>query len=287
MITILRKRMTEDLRIRNYSIHTIDAYIRCVANFARHFGKSPDLLGAEQVRKYQIYLVEIKKASWSLFNQTVCALRFLYENTLDRPGMVKYIPFPKQEKKLPVILSFEELKEFFRSVHIPKHQTIVKLMYATGLRISEALSLMIEDIDSMRMVIRVRLGKGKKDRYVPLPPTLLDDLRRYWKAYRPEFWLFPGESGKLPLSGTALQRVVLKARRKAGFHKPVTCHTMRHCYATHQLEAGTDLRTLQLRLGHRSLNTTALYLHVAVGASQSTNEITDLLQRLNNDETDR
>ena len=231
MITILRKRMIEDLRVRNYSIHTIDAYVRCVANFAKHFGKPPDLLGAEHVRKYQIYLVEIKKASWSVFNQTVCALRFLYEVTLDRPGMVKYIPFPKQEKKLPVILSFEELKEFFCSIHIPKQRTIVQLMYATGLRISEALSLMIEDIDSMRMVIRVRQGKGKKDRYVPLPPTLLDDLRRYWKAYRPEFWLFPGESGKLPLTDSAVQRVVTKARRKAGFHKPVSCHTMRHAFS--------------------------------------------------------
>ena len=279
MSTILRKRMIQDLEIRNYSWHTIDAYIRCVANFAKYFQKSPNLLGAEHIRKYQVFLVETKKASWAVVNQTVCALRFLYEVTLDRPTMIKYIPFPKQEKKLPVILSFEELREFFLSILILKHRTILKTMYATGLRISEALHLLIQDIDSQRMVIRVQQGKGKKDRYVPLPPTLLDDLRRYCKAYHPDFCLFPGKPGNLPLSKSAVQRVVVQTRRRAGIQKTVTCHTMRHCYATHQLEAGTDLRTLQLRLGHRNLNTTAVYLHVAAGASQSTNEPTDLLRR--------
>ena len=164
MCTILRKRMSEDLRIRNYSWHTIDAYIRRVAQFAKHFGKSPGLLGAEHIREYQIFLMETKKASWGVFIQTVCALRFLYQVTLSRPEMVEYIPYPKPEKKLPVVLSVGEVREFYNTVANLKHRTIIKTMYATGLRVSEVVRLLVEDIDSQRMVIRVQQGKGKKDR---------------------------------------------------------------------------------------------------------------------------
>ncbi|MFQ5930083.1 MAG: site-specific integrase [Acidobacteriota bacterium] len=287
MSTILRTRMIQDLRIRNYSWHTIDAYIRRVANFAKHFEKSPDLLGREHIREYQVFLMETKKASWGVFIQTVCALRFLYEVTLGRPEMIEYIPYPKPEKKLPIVLSVEQVHEFFNFLPTLKHRTIVKTMYAAGLRVSEVVRLLVQDIDNQRMVIRVQQGKGKKDRYVPLSPTLLKQLRKYWKAYQPQYWLFPGQSKNLPLSSGAVQRAVAQARRRSSIHKPVSCHTMRHCYATHNLEAGTDLRTIQIRLGHRSLHTTAMYLHVAAEASQLTHKPVDLLQRSEDNDTTR
>jgi len=278
MSTLLRKRMREDLNIRNYSIHTIDAYLRCVAHFAKYFGKSPELLGVEHIREYQVFLVETMKATWSSLNQTVCALRFFYQVTLDRPDVIKHIPYARREKKLPVVLSLKEVRQFFRSIGSLKQRTIVMTMYGAGLRVSEATRLLVEDIDSPRMVIRVQQGKGRKDRYVPLSPTLLEQLRKYWKAYQPDFWLYPGQSKNLPITRGAVQRAIADARRKAGMKKRVTCHTMRHCYATHHLEAGTDLRSIQLWLGHRSLNSTAVYLHVAAEASQSNHEAVDLLR---------
>lgn len=164
-MTKLRQRMTEDLRIRNYSARTIDIYTRHVAAFAKHFNRSPDQLGTEQIREYQTYLAETKKASWTKYNQTVCALRFLYNITLSRPQMIEHIPFPRQERKLPVVLSRKELEQFFNAVDYLKHRTVLMTMYAAGLRISEALALRVGDVDGNRMTIFVRQGKGKKDRY--------------------------------------------------------------------------------------------------------------------------
>jgi site-specific recombinase XerD len=255
--------MIDDLHLRNYSPKTVDAYVRCVAAFADHFGKSPQILGSRQIREYQLFLVQRKRVSWSAFNQTVCGLRFLYQVTLGRHGMIEQIPFPRQEKKLPVVLSPGELGEFFAAVESHKYRTVLMTMYGAGLRISEAVGLQVGDIDSARMLIRVGQGKGRRDRYVTLWPTLLARLREYWKAYTPSSWVFPGRSSDHYLSPSAVQRACSWARAKAGIHKPVTTHTMRHCFATHLLEAGTDLRTIQLLLGHRSLSTTAVYLHVA------------------------
>jgi site-specific recombinase XerD len=183
--------------------------------------------------------------------------------TLSRKGIIEQIPFPRQEKKLPVVLSPVELREFFAAVDNLKYRTALMTMYAAGLRISEALGLQVSDIDGARMLIHVRQGKGRRDRYVTLWPTLLAGLREYWKAYTPSTWIFPGRSADHYLSPTSVQRACSWARAKAGIVKPVTTHTMRHCFATHLLEAGTDLRTIQLLLGHRSLSTTAVYLHVA------------------------
>jgi len=264
-MSALRERMTHDLTLRNYSPRTVQTYIRAVAAFARHFGRSPDLLGSEEVRQYQIYLVEEKKASWAVFNQTVCALRFLYQQTLGRSEAILQIPHARPRRTLPVVLSPAELGRFFAAVPNAKHRVILMTMYAAGLRVSEALQLKVADVDSERMVLRIRQGKGQKDRYVPLSPSLLELLRAYWKASRPRDWLFPGAHPDQPLHATAVQKACRLAALEARLRKPVTTHSMRHCFATHHLEAGTDLRTIQVYLGHRALNSTAVYLHVALG----------------------
>ena len=276
-MTKLRQRMIEDLHIRNYSPRTVEIYTRCVAEFAKHFNRSPDQLGIEHIREYQTYLAETKKASWTKYNQTVCALRFLYSITLSRPQLIEHIPFPRQEKKLPVVLSKQELERFFNAVGYLKHRTILMTMYAAGLRISEALALRVSDIDADRMTIFVRQGKGKRDRYTILSQTLLCQLREYWKISKPKSWLFPGSTLDRPLSPCSVQRASGQARLKARINKPVKTHTMRHCFATHLLEAGTDLRTIQLLLGHAGLATTTVYLHVATAALQSTKRTPDLL----------
>ena len=258
----LRKKMLEDLRIRNYSPKTIDIYTRCVAQYAKHFGRSPDLLGPADIRAYQVYLVDGKKTSWSSFNQAVCALRFFYEVTLGRRQVVEHIPYPRKEKRLPVVLSVSELKRLFNTVGNLKYRTVLMTMYGCGLRVSEALSLTVGDIDSERMLVRVRQGKGRRDRNIALSTSLLAVLRLYWKTYRPRRYLFLGR-GATPVSASTVQKACRRASRKAGLKKHVTTHTMRHCYATHLLEAGADLRTIQMLMGHRSLVSTSVYLHVA------------------------
>ena len=280
MGSILRTRMIEDLRIRNYSLRTIKCYVSHVARFADYFRLSPTKLRAEHIRGYQLYLVEERKASWSMFNQAVCALRFLYRVTLGGAVTVEQIPYANREQRLPEVLSAKELGRFFCQVRNLKYRTILKTMYSSGLRLSEALHLKTGDIDSERMVIHVKQGKGRKDRYVELTPSLLEQQRAHWREYRPKTWLFEGESEGTPLTPSAVQKTCRLAALKAGLKKRVTTQTMRHCYATHQLEAGTNLRMLQLRLGHSSLNTTAIYLHVAAGASQMKREVVDLLEKV-------
>jgi site-specific recombinase XerD len=270
--------MIDDLAVRNYAAATVEIYVRCVAQLAQHFTTSPDLLGPEQIRDYLIFLIRRKRVSWSVFNQTVCALRFFYQTTLAREWMVEYIPFPKQEKKLPVVLSSQEIATFFRAIKNLKHRTIVMTIYATGLRVSEALQLVATDIDSRRMLLRVGQGKGRKDRYVPLSSTLLETLRSYWKRYRPEKWLFPGQTPQCQLSRGCVNRFCLKSAQKAGLNKRVTPHTLRHCFATHLLEAGLDLKRIQLLLGHRSLNSTSVYLHIATNALGLRRDSQDLLK---------
>ena len=276
-MTALRQRMITDLRVRNFAPGTIDLYVRSVARFARHFGQSPDKLGPEHIREYQTYLLETKKTSWGTFKLSVSSLRFLYKVTLGKPWFIEYIPFPKPERKLPVVLSPEELGEFFQAVRNLTHRTVLRTMYASGLRIAEALALELHDIDSRRMVIRVRQGKGRRDRYTILSETLLQDLRDYWKTERPRPLLFPGKTPGRPLTQNSIHRSLRRVRHQAGLHKHVTTHTMRHCFATHLLEAGTNLRTIQVLLGHRSLNTSAMYLHVAAGALRSDGRPIDLL----------
>jgi site-specific recombinase XerD len=271
--------MLDDLRIRHYSPRTIEIYIACIRGFARHFGRSPEQLGPEDIRTYQRCLIDEQRVSWSRFNQTVSALRFLYGVTLDRQDLIRRIPYPKHETRLPVVLSVEEVGRLLGVVRNLKHRTILMTLYGAGLRLTEALALTVTDLDSARRVIRVQHGKGRKDRYVDLSETLLAALRAYWHVYRPARCLFPGRSPDRPLDPTAVQHVCTRARRRAGLQKPVSPHTLRHCYATHLLEAGKDLRTIQVRLGHRALATTARYLHIAAG-HQAGVQSPDLLARV-------
>jgi site-specific recombinase XerD len=276
-MTALRQRMLEDMRIRNLTDNTQKEYVRSVAAFAKHFGKSPDRLTPEDIRTYQLYLLNEKGLSPSSLNIAVCALRFFYHVTLRVKWDIQAIPYAREPKKLPVILSRGEVARLLSVVRDLKHRTVLMTAYAAGLRVSEVTRLRIEDIDSQRMCIRVVQGKGHKDRYVMLSEKLLVHLRRYWRAYRPRPWLFPDRSQRGPLPISTVQSVCRRARIDAGIEKPVTPHTLRHCFATHLLEAKTDLRTIQVLMGHRSLSTTAIYLRVAIPDIQNTRSPLDLL----------
>ena len=263
MMTPLRQRMLEELQRRNYSSRTIRLYLRHVAEFAKHFHRSPDQLGAEDIRQYQLFLIQEKKLAWSSYNQIVCALRFFYAKTLKRAFLLEDIPFPRKEQRLPLILSQEEVA---RILTVPPHlksRALLMTIYAAGLRRSEAAHLRVNDIDSARMTITVRQGKGQKDRLVMLSPVLLEILRQYWRHNKPKQWLFPGENPDHPISDNDVFAVFHNAVRRAGITKKVSPHSLRHSFATHLLESGTDLRTIQILLGHRSLKTTARYLHVS------------------------
>jgi site-specific recombinase XerD len=262
-MTPLRQRLTDDLRLRNYSARTVQTYVAAVARFARHFGRSPEQLGPGEVRAYQLHLIDRERASWSRFNQAVCALRFLYGTTLGRPGVVAMIPFARRPRTLPSVLSREEVLRLFAAVPEGRYRTLVRTTYACGLRIGEVVRLRVTDIDGGRRVLLVRQGKGQKDRLLPLSPVLLGELRGYWRRHRPADWLFPGQRRGRPLHVAALQRTFAGIVRPLGLGKPVTMHTLRHSYATHMLEAGADVVSLQRLLGHRHLSTTARYLHVS------------------------
>jgi integrase/recombinase XerD len=263
MMTQLRQRMLEELQRRNYSAGTIRLYLRHVAQFAQHFHRSPDHLGAEDIRRYQLFLIQEKKLAWSSYNQIVCALRFFYAKTLKRAFLLQDIPFPRQEQRLPLILSPEEVA---RILTVPPHlksRALLMTIYAAGLRRSEVARLRVKDIDSARMTITVHQGKGQKDRVVMLSPVLLDTLRQYWRHAKPKQWLFPGENPDQPITDNDIFGVFHNAVRRAGITKKVSPHSLRHSFATHLLESGTDLRTIQILMGHRSLKTTARYLHVS------------------------
>jgi len=254
--------MLEDMRIRNFSERTQEQYVIYTSVFAKHFGKSPEILGPEQIRSFQIHMLEERKVSPETLNVAVSALRFLYGVTLQRDWDIRVIPYARRPKKLPIVLSRKEVAQLFHVVRDLKYRTVLMTTYAAGLRVAEVTQLKVTDIDSDRMCIRVEQGKGRKDRYVMLSPRLLHHLRQYWQDYRPPEWLFTGLRGRrLPIS--TVQTVCKRARKDARIRKPVTPHTLRHSFATHLLEAGTDIRTIQLLLGHRSLNSTQVYMHVA------------------------
>lgn len=260
--TPITRRMAEDMTLRNLSPRTIDAYTWHVDKFCQYFDKQPEQLDREEIREYQLYLVNEKKASWSSFNQAVCGLRFLYEVTLRRPWTIQHIPFGKKPKKLPTVLGDEEVARLLQCLRNHKHRTVLTVCYAAGLRLSEATHLKAEHIDSARMQIDVLHGKGDKERLVPLSPRLLRELREYWKATRPSNYLFPGKTPDDPLSGTTIQKACKQAAIDAKIRKNVTPHTMRHSFATALLEAGVDLLTIGRLLGHKSFTTTLIYLHV-------------------------
>jgi len=277
-MTSLRTRMTEDMQIRNLAVHTQNTYLLQVALFARHFNKSPELLGPEQIRTYQVYLTNEKKLATSSILIAISALRFLYKVTLKKTWAIDdVIPAPKKPQLLPIILSPEEVIQFLAAVTSAKHRAILTTCYAAGLRISEAIRLRPPAIDSKRMVLRVEQGKGMKDRYVMLSPKLLATLRDWWRLEKPQHWLFPGDRLEQHISKDAVEQACQKARSLCRIPKPITPHSLRHAFAVHLLEQGTDVRTIQLLLGHRSLATTARYLRIATIKVCSTTSPLDLL----------
>lgn len=285
-MTPLRERMIGDLRLRNFAENTIDNYVRAVRQYADFFRMSPAELTSEHLRKYLLYLREEKKVAQGTYNQAVAALRFFYRVTLDRPTAVEGVCFSKGEKKLPVILSSEEVRRFFDALESLKHRAILMTAYGAGLRVSEVVSLRIEDIDSQRMQIRVREGKGKKDRMVMLPELLLEVLREYWKAAKPQEFLFPGRGASGHISRVAVFNASKRAMRDAGIRKNISPHTLRHCFATHLLDNGTNLRTIQDLLGHRSVKTTATYTHVSQTTVLKTVSPLDQLDKTEEPEND-
>ena len=278
-MTPLRQRMLDDLRMRNLSPRTHEAYIRAVAKFAQHFGKSPDQLDRSHVRKYLLDLVQ-GGASWSLYNQVRCALHFFYRVTLGKDWPKEEIVCAKNPKRLPVILSRDEVRQFFAAISRIKTRAMLMTLYAAGLRVSELVNLKIRDIDSKRMLIRVQQGKGQKDRYVMLSAVLLGILRDYWKKHQPTSWLFPGLDKNQPLDRRTVQIICGTVAQRARMQKHVSPHTLRHTFATHLLEAGTDIRTIQALLGHRSLRTTALYTYVSPERIVATRSPLDTLEEV-------
>jgi integrase/recombinase XerD len=260
-MTPLRQRFVEDMQRRNLAARTIETYTSVVAAFARHFRLSPEHLDAEHVRQYQLHLIA-QSASWSRFNIAVAALRFLYRVTLRRTGVVEMIPYAKKPRVLPPVLGQAEVARLIASAVDDRFAALLQTTYGCGLRISEVTRLRISDIDAERRVLHIHGGKGGKDRLMPLSNVLLERLRDYWRKHRPDDWLFAGQKPGCPLSIGQVQRLFRLTLAASGIAKKARMHTLRHSYATHLLEAGVDLPTLQRLLGHNQLSTTLLYIHL-------------------------
>jgi integrase/recombinase XerD len=272
----LRRRMIEDMTVRNLSPATQRSYVYAVAKFSRHFDRSPDRLCLEDVRAFQVHLVATG-ISWPALNQTVCALRFFYGVTLGHGDIPERIPYAREPRKLPVVLNADEVVRFLEAVPSLKVRTALTTAYAAGLRASETVGLKVAAVDSGRMVIRVEHGKGGKDRYVMLSAQLLGILRTYWRLARPKQWLFPGRDQTKPIDVQVLHAACRSACAAAGLAKRATVHTLRHSFATHLLENGTDIRIIQVLLGHSSLSTTARYTQVSTGLIRGTKSPLDRL----------
>ena len=266
-VSPLRRRMIEDMTVRNLSPATQRSYLHAVTKFSRYFARSPDRLGLEDVRAFQVHLVATG-ISWPALNQTVCALRFFYGVTLGHGEIPERIPYAREPRKLPVVLSPEEVPRLLNAAPGLKYKAALSVAYGAGLRAAEVISLKTGDIDSKRMVIRVEQGKGRKDRYVMLSPHLLELLRAWWKTARPQGWLFPGRDRVQPMTTRQLNRACHAAADRAEIDKRMSLHTLRHSFATHLLEQNIDIRVIQVLLGHAKLDTTALYTRVATKTIQ-------------------
>jgi len=266
-VTRLRKIMLEELQRRNYSAITTRNYLRVVADFAKHFGKSPDKLGLNELRTYQAYLLRERKLTPGTVINQVAALRFFFVKTLKRHQFRDFLPYPQDGRRLPTVLSREEVSRLINAAGTLFRRTLLMTLYGTGMRRSELAHLKVGDIDSQRMIIRVVAGKRSKDRDLPLSPALLETLREYWRWRKPKLYLFPtrtlGRRLDQPICDKTVWIACNEAACRAGIRKRVTPHTLRHSWATHLLEAGTDLRTIQVLLGHGDLETTAQYLHLS------------------------
>lgn len=275
----LRQRMEQDMVLRGLSDRTRESYIYQVAGLAKFFHRSPDAVEVADVQRYLLYLIEERKLSWSSCSQAAHAIRFFYHVTLKRPEVALDIPRPRLPKKLPEILSREEVARLIDAVANVKHRTLLMTTYAAGLRLSEVIALKPGDIDSGRMTLRVEQGKGAQDRYTLLSPSLLTQLRKYWEAFHPRAWLFPGRSAERHIQDSVVQRTYTRAKARAGIRKQGGIHALRHAFATHLLEAGVDVHSIQRLLGHRSLGTTARYFHLTQNGLQKIAASKDLLLR--------
>jgi integrase/recombinase XerD len=263
----LRRRMIEDMTIRKFAPKTQHDYLQRVKNFTIHLGRSPDTASSEDVRRYQLHLTA-SGVGVPTVNQTVSTLRFFFKVTLGRPDLVERTAFVREPRKLPVVLSPDEVARLLDAAPGLKYKAALSVAYGAGLRVSEVVALKVSDIDSKRMIIRVEQGKGRKDRYVMLSPHLLELLRAWWKAARPQGWLFPGRDRVQPMTTRQLNRACHTAANMAEISKPVSMHTLRHSFATHLLEQNIDIRVIQVLLGHAKLDTTALYTRVATKTIQ-------------------
>jgi integrase/recombinase XerD len=264
-MTPLRQRMIQDMVLRNLSPATQEAYVQAVLGLCRYYNnRPPETLGAQDVRQYLLHLVQQRHLSWGYYKQIRCALTFFYRLTLGRDRADFDVPCPREPKRLPVVLSQEEVRRFFSVIRNPKHRAIFAVIYGAGLRISEVLNLRGGDIHSDRMLIHIRRGKGGRERYAKLSPGLLEVLRDYWRLYRPPDLLFPGQKDpKRPLHPHSLGKTATELARRAALGGRFSPHILRHCYATHMLDAGADLRLIQVLLGHQHIKTTTVYLHVS------------------------
>jgi len=280
-MTQLRQKMLEELQRRNYSPRTANTYVRIIRDFARHFHQPPDKLGPEQIRQYQAHLFQAKKLSTATVSQYVSALRFLYVKTLRRHFLSEHIPFPKSPRRLPTVLSREEVTRLLNSASNLFHRTLLMTLYSTAVRRSELCRLQVTDIDSQRMMIRIQ-GKGRHERDVPLSPKLLEALRVYWRWMKPKTYLFPGtvhhRRADVPISTNTVWHACRSAAQAAGITKRLSPHSLRHSWATHMFEAGADLRTLQVLLGHSRLEHTLIYLHLSHKHLQAASNPLDTLE---------
>ena len=276
-ISALRQRMIDDMTVRNLAPNTMLCYLKQVHYLARYFRKSPEQLSREDIREYQLYWAKDRKVSVNSRLVATTALRFLYGVTLQRDRFIEMLPRPRKEHRLPVILSPAEVLRFLGAAPSFTHRVIFSIMYGTGMRVSEAVHLQMRHVDSQRRMIRIEPSKGNRDRDVPLSPKLLELLRTYWRQVRPRKWLFPGQNPEQPLGREAVGPAVTLAARRAGLTKKPSPHCLRHSFAVHLLEAGTDLRQIQLLLGHRSLATTARYLYLTTATICAVTSPLDLL----------
>ncbi len=274
----LRTRMTNDMMLRGMSAKTQDSYLRVVAQMATFYNRSPDQITDEEVQSYLLHLIRERKLSWSSCNVAVYGLRFFYHQTLGREKTMFHIPGPRMPSKLPEILSREEVARIFAHTGLPRHRALLMTVYSAGLRVSEVVHLQVQHIDSDRMTIRVEQGKGAQDRYTLLSPRVLVELRNYWRLEQPQPWLFPQRKAPLPMNCTTAQRMYIAAKKRAGIKKAGNIHALRHAFATHMLEAGTDLPTIQRLLGHRKITSTMRYLHLAQKNITNRSSPLDLLE---------
>lgn len=277
-MTPMRQRMIKEMTLRRFSPKTQKSYLSSVTGLARYFKLSPEKINQEMIEEYILHVIQERKLKWGSCNTILVGLRFFYIKMLGLDSLFINIPINKKGSVLPEILSTDELERLFTVMTNQKHRTLLMTAYAAGLRVSELVNLKLADIDSKRMMIRVHQGKGRKDRYTILSKRLLKELRIYWKMYSPNLWLFSGRNPEQPLPSGTAQKIYYDAKERAGITKGKCIHTLRHCFGTHLLEAGVDLRTIQMLMGHSNIKTTIIYLQLSKKHLSSTQSPLDLLE---------